>query len=195
MWLCLRYSDSSCCSFWSVCPLPFCRLLPAEVFAWLLFKYLEWFGLMNWNTHIHVHTHTHTFSLSLKSRLLQSHTSHTFFSRHAGLGVPVPGYKRIPADPEELPCLVSSTPPEVLGTVVRDKVSEASEVSEDQKREAGPSWDRIASCRRPQAAQGQAWRPMRVFSTCRRTDLSIALPLLPISINAYLWHVLNWINF
>lgn len=35
--------------------------------------------------------------------------------------------------------LVPSTAPEVLCTVVRD------EESEDQKREAGPSWDRIAS--------------------------------------------------
>lgn len=98
----------------------------------------------------------------------------------------MPGYKRIPSDPEELPCLAASTAPDVLGTVVSD------EVSEEQKREAEPSWDRIASYRRAQAAQGQAWHLMGVLSTCQRADgLSIVFHLLPVSINACLEHVFN----
>ena len=51
MWLCSRCSNCPRCSFQSLCPLPFRSSLPAELFAWMLFKSLEWFGLTK-------HTHS-----------------------------------------------------------------------------------------------------------------------------------------
>lgn len=162
MWLCLRFrillathsNLSAPCLSGGHCQL---RCLPD-------YSLNIWNDLANPN-----HTHTHT--------QIQVIVISYFFSSHAGLGIPLPGYKRIASDPEELPGLVPSTAPKVLGTVVRQ------EESEDQNREAGPSWDRIASYRRTQTAQGQAWHPMEVVSTCQRADdLSIVLPLLPTSI-------------